>query len=167
MRPGGTTTVSLRPDDRLTIRDLHGGQRAEVTGLAGPDALVELFGPTSPPGAEETFRADREAVVRVAAPAGAPVVEGGVPASDLQLEIARATPARTDGEAVLPDPLADPRLDFQVDRASALAYEVKAGRVHPGDRRTRAPVLRLPRLQRAEAPGRARSAASTRRRRAR
>ena len=50
-----------------------------------------------------------------------------MPASDLQLEIARATPPRHDGEAVLPDPLADPRLDFQVDRASALAYEVKAG----------------------------------------
>ena len=29
--------------------------------------------------------------------------------------------------AVLPDPLAEPRLDFQVDRASALAYEVRAG----------------------------------------
>ena len=27
----------------------------------------------------------------------------------------------------MPDPLADPRLDFQVDRASALAYEVQAG----------------------------------------
>ena len=30
-------------------------------------------------------------------------------------------------EPRLPEPLADPRLDFQVDRASALAYEVKAG----------------------------------------
>ena len=66
VRPGGTTTVSLRPDDRLTVRDLHGGQRAEVTGLAGPETLVELFGPASPPGAEETFELDREAVVRVA-----------------------------------------------------------------------------------------------------
>ena len=127
VRPGGTTTVALHPDDRLTIRDLHGGQRAEVAGLTGPDAFVELFGPTSPPGAEETFELDREAVVRVAAPAGPAVVEGGVPASDLQLEIARATPSRSEGEAVLPDPLAEPRLDFQVDRASALSYEVKAG----------------------------------------
>jgi aminomethyltransferase len=127
VRPGGTTTVSLRPEDRLTIRDLHGGQRAEVVGLAGPDAFVELFGPASPPGATETFTADRGTVVRVAAPAGVPVVEGGMPASDLQLEIARATPSHTEGEARLPDPLADPRLDFQVDRASALAYEVKAG----------------------------------------
>src|SRR6478736_1270876 len=118
VRPGGTTTVSLRPDDRLTVRDLHGGQRAEVAGLTGPEDVAELFGPTSPPGAEETFRADRELVVRVAAPAGIAVVEGGVPASDLQLEIARATPSPDADEHVLPDPLADPRLDFQVDRAS-------------------------------------------------
>ena len=50
-----------------------------------------------------------------------------MPASDLQLEIARAKPDAGHDEPVLPEPLADPRLDFQVDRASALAYEVKAG----------------------------------------
>ena len=36
VRPGGATTILLRPDDRLTVRDLHGGQRAEVLGLSGP-----------------------------------------------------------------------------------------------------------------------------------
>ncbi len=55
------------------------------------------------------------------------MIDGGVPASDLQLEIRRARPGRSALEPVLPDPLAEPRLDFQVDRASALAYEVKAG----------------------------------------
>jgi aminomethyltransferase len=85
-----------------------------------------LFGPTSPPGAEETYRAERTVVVVVGAPDGAPVVEGGVPASDLQLEVRRATPLG-ELEPALPEPLAEPRLDFQVDRASALAYEVKAG----------------------------------------
>ena len=40
---------------------------------------------------------------------------------------ARAARRPTTPSPVLPDPLADPRLDFQVDRASALAYEVKAG----------------------------------------
>jgi glycine cleavage system T protein (aminomethyltransferase) len=87
---------------------------------------VELFGDSSRPGAEETFRATRPAVVVVGAPEGAPVVEGGVPASDLQLDVERARP-NGESEPTLPDPLADPRLDFQVDRASALAYEVKAG----------------------------------------
>jgi aminomethyltransferase len=87
---------------------------------------VELFGDSSRPGAEETFRATRPAVVVVGAPEGTPVVEGGVPASDLQLDVERARP-NGESEPTLPDPLADPRLDFQVDRASALAYEVKAG----------------------------------------
>ncbi len=127
VRPGGTTAVLLRADDRLTVRDPQGGQRARVTGLAGDGRAVELFGPESPPGAQETFRADRDGLVEVGVPESAvPVVEGGVPATDLQLEIDRARPA-VDDEARLPDPLADPRLDFQVDRASALAYEVKAG----------------------------------------
>ena len=172
VRPGAATVVALEPDDRLTVRDLSGGQRAEVTvlspdgredaaalgahadtpatvlrGLVGSatDGAREvvhalaargldpatataagLFGPASPPGAEETFRAQRNVVVVVGAPEGAPVVEGGVPASDLQLDVRRAQPRR-DLEPSLPEPLAEPRLDFQVDRASALAYEVRAG----------------------------------------
>jgi aminomethyltransferase len=127
VRPDATTTVSLRAGDRLTVRDLSGGQRALVTGLAAIDAVVELFGPESSPGAEETFTAERDALIRVEAPAGAPVVEGGAPATDLLLEIDRARPVRDELEPVLPDPLAEPRLDFQVDRASALAYEVRSG----------------------------------------
>jgi aminomethyltransferase len=134
VRPGATTTVELGPDDRLTVRDVHGGQRGVLSVAGGDYAALELgaggpqelFGPTSPPGAEETFRAVRAALVAVAAPAGEPVVEGGVPASDLQLEVRRTTP-RAEGEPALPEPLADPRLDFEVPRASALAYEVRAG----------------------------------------
>lgn len=134
MTPGRATVVSLEPDDRLTVRDVHGAQRAELT-VAGGDyeALAlrapgpaELFGPTSPPGTEESFRAVRAVAIAVAAPLATPVVEGGIPPSDLQLEIRRATP-RDELEPTLPDPLAEPRLDFQVDRASALAYEVRAG----------------------------------------
>jgi aminomethyltransferase len=174
VRAGSATLVALAPDDRVTVRDLHGGQRAELTvlgpgggedyaaigiaaeptpasvlrSLAGAtgdgageivDAVarrgvdptsalaVGLFGPSSPPGADETFRADRPAVLVVGAPSsGTPVVDGGVPASDLQLEISRAAP-NGELEPSLPEPLAEPRLDFQVDRATALAYEVREG----------------------------------------
>jgi len=132
VRPGGVTAVSLEPDDRLTVRDVHGGQRAVLTvegdayDSLGLTAAAELFGPASPPASEETFRASRAVVVTVGAPAGEPVVEGGVPASDLLLEVRRASP-RDELEPALPDPLAEQRLDFQVDRASALAYEVRAG----------------------------------------
>ncbi len=165
VRPGAVTVVELQPDDRLTVRDVLGGQRAEVTVIGGDyeslelrgdgqatvlrsltgsgsgevlAALVargldptsataaELFGPASPPRAEETFRASHPVVVAIGAPEGEPVVDGGIPASDLVLEIRRAA-QRDDSEQTLPDPLAEPRLDFQVDRASALSYEVEAG----------------------------------------
>src|SRR2546427_12967563 len=89
VRPGASTTVVLQPDDRLTVRDLHGAQRALLT--SDEFGAADLFGPASPPGAEETFRATRGGSVTVAAPDGDPVVEGGGPASDLQLEIRRAT----------------------------------------------------------------------------
>jgi len=123
--PGATTILALEPGDRLTVRDVQGGQRAllrsDELGLA-----ADLFGPESPPGAQETFEAARAARVSVTAPEGVPVVEGGIPASELLLELRRATPLE-ELEPALPEPLADPRLDFQVDRASALAYEVRAG----------------------------------------
>ncbi len=123
--PGATTVVALEAGDRLTVRDVQGGQRA----LLVSDELeltADLFGPETVAGAEESFDATRAATVSVTVPDGGSVVEGGVPATDLQLELRRATP-RADLEPALPTPLADPRLDFQVDRASALAYEVKAG----------------------------------------
>ena len=123
--PGATAVVALEAGDRLTVRDLQGAQRgllvSEELGLT-----TDLFGPESAAGTEETFDATRSATVSVTVPTGGSVVEGGVPATDLQLEVHRATP-RSDLEPRLPEPLAEPRLDFQVDRASALAYEVKAG----------------------------------------
>ena len=54
------------------------------------------------------------------------MLDGGVPASDLDVEVRRTRP-RTHDEPELPPPLAEPRLDFRVDRATALSYEVKAG----------------------------------------
>ena len=126
VRPGAQVILALEPGDHVVVRDVHGGQTAlaasEELGLA-----ADLFGPESAPGAEERFEADRRGALTVSAPEGMPlVVEGGVPASDVLVEVQRATP-RDDGEPTLPEPLAEPRLDFEVARASALAYEVKAG----------------------------------------
>jgi aminomethyltransferase len=125
VRPGAQVILALEPGDRVAVRDVHGGQVArassEELGIA-----ADLFGVESPPGAEERFDADRAASLIVSVPEGTPVIEGGVPASDLLVEIARITP-RGETEPSLPEPLADPRLDFEVPRASALAYEVKAG----------------------------------------
>jgi aminomethyltransferase len=124
VRPGGATTVVLQAGDRLTVRDVQGAQR----GLLEADEFGrdDLFGPESQPGAEASFDATRRGSVTVSVPESQPVVEGGLPATDLQLEIRRAAP-RKELEPSLPEPLADPRLDFEVPRASARAYEVKAG----------------------------------------
>jgi aminomethyltransferase len=124
--------------DATVVRSLAGsvesGAREVVSQLAarGFDPTTAraagLFGVGSRPGAEQRFAAARAVIVAVGAPGnGASLLEGGTPASDLQLEVARARPGRSALEPTLPEPLAEPRLDFQVDRASALAYEVKEG----------------------------------------
>ena len=149
VRPGGATRVRVRPDDRLTVIDPDGGQPAELLVLGpDPEALgvrpdapatvlaerelvpedaraIRLFGPDGPPGARETFVARSEAAVVVAAPGGR-VVDGDWPASALVVELRRAEPLARE-EAELPAPLAEPRLDFRVDKASALSYEVREG----------------------------------------
>src|SRR4051794_17838305 len=135
VRPGGATVVEVRPGDRLTVRDPHGGQPAEVTVLdaeGGEDAAalgaradapatvlaaaagndpaygflaelhrrglrphdaraIRLFGPDSPPGASQSFTAERTATVVVGAPGGR-VVEGAWPASALTVDVVRAEP---------------------------------------------------------------------------
>ena len=84
-----------------------------------------LFGEDSAPGASESFDVSRDATVVVAAPGGR-LVDGDPPASALVVEIKRHSP-RKPSDVPLPEPLAEPRLDLRVDRASALSYEVKEG----------------------------------------
>jgi len=149
VRPGGATRVRVRPDDRVTVIDPDGGQVAELT-VIGPDAealgvradgpptvlagrgllpddarAIRLFAPDGPAGARESFVARSEAELVIAAPGGR-VVDGDWPASALVVELRRAEPRRRE-ETELPAALAEPRLDFRVDRASALSYEVREG----------------------------------------
>ncbi len=128
VKPGGATQVALAGDDRITIIDRHGGQTAELSG--GLEALglkndARLFGPDSVAGSDVQLTAERETRLTVKAPGGR-IVDGEQPATELLIEIRRATPRRSEDHE-LPPPLAEPRLDFRVDKASALSYEVKAG----------------------------------------
>jgi aminomethyltransferase len=149
VRPGGATRVRVHADDRLTVIDPDGGQPAELVVLGHdpaalgtrPDApatvlagrrlvpedarAIRLFGTDGPPGARQSFVARADASVVVAAPGGR-VVDGDWPASALVVELQRAQP-RAREEVELPPPLAEPRLDFRVDKASALSYEVREG----------------------------------------
>ena len=91
----------------------------------GEVRAARLFGADSPPGASESFAVERDALLVVAAPGGR-LVDGDPPASALVIEVKRGTP-RKPSEVPLPEPLAEPRLDLRVDRATALSYEVREG----------------------------------------
>jgi aminomethyltransferase len=149
--PGRAAAVKLSGDDRIRIIDRHGGQVAELAalGVDGADDLaalglradaeaslltaftnrearcIRLFGPDSAPGSEVSLTAERETTLVVGAPGGR-IVDGEQPATELWLEIRRATPRRRE-EVELPPPLAEPRLDFRIDPASARSYEVRKG----------------------------------------
>ncbi len=149
--PGRATAIRLAGDDRIRIVDRHGGQVAELTalgvqraedlgalglkadaqasvvnGLTGAEErAVRLFGPESPPGSGLTLTADRDTTLVVAAPGGR-IVDGEQPATELLLEVRRAAP-RPREEIELPEPLAEPRLDFRIDPATAASYEVREG----------------------------------------
>jgi aminomethyltransferase len=86
---------------------------------------VRLFENMSLPGTSQSFRAERRVKVVVAAPAGR-IVDGAPPPSDLLVEVRRTTP-RSYGQVELPAPLAEPRLDFRIEKATAQSYEVTAG----------------------------------------
>jgi aminomethyltransferase len=152
--PGGATAITVAGDDQIRIIDRYGGQVAELTVLGAelgpthpaPDAdatvlrsgavtglgidvsearCVRLFGPQSAPGSEESFVAAGAATVVVAAPGGR-LIDGDTPATELAIAVRRASPRRRE-ELELPAPLAEPRLDFRIDAATASSYEVRQG----------------------------------------
>ena len=94
------------------------------------DELVSItrFGADSAAGSDAVFTAAEDAVAVIAAPAEDMAVDGQNPPSPLVVFVERANPVVSPLETpVLPEPLASPRLDLQINRATAAAYEVKAG----------------------------------------
>jgi aminomethyltransferase len=106
--------------------------RALLSGLkrrgidAGDAKAVRLFGGDSTAGAKAEFTAQGAGVLVVAAPGAAMTPDAHDTATPIEVRIARAAP-RSEEFALLPDPLADALLDFEIPRASARAYEVKEG----------------------------------------
>ena len=135
--PCGATELTVRGDDRVRVIDRHGGQAAELTARGGEGLAAlgvqgevrkggfRLFGRDSRPGSDIELIAQSDTVLVVGAPGGR-VVDGDTPASELLVEIRRANPGAPN-EVELPAPLAEPRLDFRVDRATATSYEVRKG----------------------------------------
>ena len=96
-------------------------------GIDATNALaLDLFGGDSRPGDCESFVAQRDVICIVAAPGEPMQVDRPNPPTDLAVEVHRACPTAS-VDVPLPAPLADVRLDLRVHRATALAFEVKAG----------------------------------------
>ena len=120
----GLQTILARPDeDALAV----------VTALRrlgidpGNARATRLFGGETPPGADAAFQAQRTLVCVIAAPGGPMRVDEQNPPTDLLAVVKRATIKPAEDSVVLPEPLADPRLDVAIARCTAGAYEVKAG----------------------------------------
>ena len=92
----------------------------------GRARALQLFGDDTLPGTEARFRVEREAFVLVAAPGGPMPIDRQDPPTDLLVFLRRAV-IKAPAGVRLPEPLAEPRLDFCVGIASALEYEVRAG----------------------------------------
>jgi aminomethyltransferase len=122
------------PDAVATV--LRGDAGGVAAALAGRGLDVHearctrLFGADSAPGSDVRLVAQGQSTLVVAAPGGR-LIDGEAPATELRIEVRRASPRGRAGtvsdEAELPAPLAEPRLDFRIDPATAAGYEVQAG----------------------------------------
>jgi aminomethyltransferase len=111
--------ASQRPGDPLV------GAVAAL-GLDPAEArCARLFGSASAPGSAVSLVAAGATTLVLAAPGGR-LIDGDTPATELLVEVRRAEPRRLE-EVELPPPLAEPRLDFRIDPASARSYKVRAG----------------------------------------
>jgi aminomethyltransferase len=117
--------AALRASDAPDARALRAALGARGIDPDGAPA-VRLFDPEGRAGARESFKAGRGAVVCVAAPGGPMRVDAQDPPTEILVHVRRAR-AEKPLEVPLPPPLAEPRLDLRVSRATARAYEVRAG----------------------------------------
>lgn len=140
----GTTAFGLEADAPATTlahlaRLYEGRWRGDGVGRV-IDAVAErgidpsqarcalLFGAWNPAGSRETFRAEADLLLVLAAPDRPLWVDADDldPGTPIQVEVRRAA-GGPDLEERLPAPLAEPVLDLRIDAATAMDYEVKAG----------------------------------------
>ena len=114
----------LSSSDR-SLRGLRMGLDARKIDVAQPGA-VHLFEATTPAKTEETFTAQREGCIIVAAPGGIMDLEAQDTLTPLTVMIKRSVITQS-VRFELPTPLADPLQDIRVHTQTAEAYFVKAG----------------------------------------
>lgn len=85
-----------------------------------------IFGNSSKAGDSESFCAQEKVICLISAPGGPMTVHEQNPPTELDVIVQRHC-LQLSETAELPEPLAEPRLDLRVDKATARSYEVKAG----------------------------------------
>ena len=87
----------------------------------------KLFSPDSLAREEFSFRISSNCTCAIAAPGSMMNVDGELPPPTDLLVFVRRASSHEKSEIELPEPLAEPRLDFRIKACTAEAYEVKAG----------------------------------------
>jgi aminomethyltransferase len=93
----------------------------------GHARAIKLFGPASPAGNKQSFKAERDGVVIIGAPGGKMDATAQDTATPLEVHVERAILPRANELIALPEPLADPLQEIRVDAKTARAYVVRAG----------------------------------------
>ena len=123
-----------RPDG--VIATLANGSRSgakvlKALGAAGFDIetgdAIRVLGDGSRPGDMESYVADSDGLLILAAPGGPMSPEHQDAPTELILYVKRAAPGLPKAELGPPDPLADPLQDINIQPGNAKAYEVRKG----------------------------------------
>ncbi len=88
---------------------------------------IDLFGAGSKAGDKAHFTADKRGKCLIVVPGNIMTPDQQNTATPITVFLERQKLIGSESEAVLPDPMAEPRLDFRIPRCTAQAYEVKAG----------------------------------------
>ncbi len=126
--PGNSNAAGLKALLAGTDESLRGfRKKIERRGIdLSKASAVRIFDAETPAGTEETFVAQRNGSLIVAAPGGPMLADAQDTATPLTVILKRAR-IRSVQKFELPDPLADPVLDQRIKSMTAQSYFVKAG----------------------------------------
>ena len=124
-RGRGDGIAAVLSQDRDDVRRLLGRLKRRDIEIDFAQT-VQILGSDTAPGQSESFSVEEEGICVIAAPGEAMRPDQQNPPTDLIALVKRAV-IPSDAEIRLPTTLADPRLDFRIQRATAESYEVKEG----------------------------------------
>lgn len=125
VRTVGTQLVEMLHQNSPGAKKIRKKLKEQGINLASAETAVFLEGETSP-GSQANLTCETDCTAMIGAPGNSMRVDAQNPPTDLVVWINRIQPTQHISHEI-PDPLADPRLDFTVEAATAQSYEIKAG----------------------------------------